>query len=465
MRAWIVVWCCLLGLARADVVHLTTGRSISGEVIKEDDQSVVVKTPDGKLTLPRRIVARIERQSRGETLIELARDHDRAGATDKARALYERAAESDDPEVAERARAELARLERRRERAKTFRDAPRTPLALPPGIEGLEPLEGKTLQEQLDRGRKALEDGIPRRALRLLEPLQAAAPDDPNLAYLRGRALELQDDAEGAGPHYRQAAGRLFRRDAREPAWLGELARRALSGEDLQRDSPAVERDWQRDADKHVAVFHRLADPPSWLVSDAEAILLRGLQRLEIQYRELQLAGRIQVFVVPQADYRFAARFAQHGDYPVAPDGHVVKVYATAERSTYQRALEHEMGHLAAFEVAPELPRWCAEAAAIHAEGPEVERAWRGRAAQRADAWPELEAFLAGDVDRAADPRLFDAYACLLFESLCVLKETPRKVFKLALLVAEDGPRETLRRFKLDRDQVTATMRRLAGLE
>lgn len=53
----------LAGVVRADVVHLTTGREIEGEVISEEGADpVVVKTPSGKVTLPRRIVERVERE-------------------------------------------------------------------------------------------------------------------------------------------------------------------------------------------------------------------------------------------------------------------------------------------------------------------------------------------------------------------------------------------------------------------
>jgi hypothetical protein len=156
--------------ARADVVLLTTGRSISGTVVSETKDQVVVKTPDGRVTLPRTLVASITRQGRGETLLAEARERAAAGAFDDAERLFEKATEDPDEAVARRARDELAAFRARREQAKAFTPAPSTPLPLPAGTEGA-PLEGETLQDDLDRARRALETGEAARARRLLEHL------------------------------------------------------------------------------------------------------------------------------------------------------------------------------------------------------------------------------------------------------------------------------------------------------
>ena len=106
MRWW------LLGLlVWADVVHLTTGRSISGTVESESPQEVVVRTGSGRVTLPRRLVARIEREDAGRTALHEAEQRALAGDREGAAALYRRLAEGDDAEVARAARSAVARWE------------------------------------------------------------------------------------------------------------------------------------------------------------------------------------------------------------------------------------------------------------------------------------------------------------------------------------------------------------------
>ena len=48
--------------ASADVVELTNGNEVKGEVIDEAADPVIVKTPDGKLSFPKRMVKKITRE-------------------------------------------------------------------------------------------------------------------------------------------------------------------------------------------------------------------------------------------------------------------------------------------------------------------------------------------------------------------------------------------------------------------
>jgi len=117
-----------VAVARADVVHLANGRSLRGEVVEETPGRVVVKTLDGRLTFPSEQVVRIERESRAETLLALARRAARDGDPAKAEATYARAIEeaerAGEPAVAERARAELAALPEERPEAEPGDRAP-----------------------------------------------------------------------------------------------------------------------------------------------------------------------------------------------------------------------------------------------------------------------------------------------------------------------------------------------------
>lgn len=49
--------------AQADVVELTNGNEVKGEVVDEAADPVIVKTPDGKLSFPRRMVKKITREA------------------------------------------------------------------------------------------------------------------------------------------------------------------------------------------------------------------------------------------------------------------------------------------------------------------------------------------------------------------------------------------------------------------
>jgi tetratricopeptide (TPR) repeat protein len=111
-RVWTltVLLCLLAGAARADVVHLHNGSSIRGEVVSEDEWQVVLRTPDGRLVVPRDLVDRIERESTARRLLEEARTA-AANRDSQAEQLYERclaeAQQAGETQVAQEASAEL----------------------------------------------------------------------------------------------------------------------------------------------------------------------------------------------------------------------------------------------------------------------------------------------------------------------------------------------------------------------
>ena len=68
---WLRVLIVLLLLvpgARADVVHLTNGSTLRGEVVSENAESVVLRTPRSLLTIPAADVAGIERETEADGL-------------------------------------------------------------------------------------------------------------------------------------------------------------------------------------------------------------------------------------------------------------------------------------------------------------------------------------------------------------------------------------------------------------
>ncbi len=70
----LVVLLLLVPGARADVVHLTNGSTLRGEVVSEDAESVVLRTPRSLLTIPAADVAGIERETEADGLRGLAED-------------------------------------------------------------------------------------------------------------------------------------------------------------------------------------------------------------------------------------------------------------------------------------------------------------------------------------------------------------------------------------------------------
>ncbi len=372
--ALLVAWLLLLApLARADVVHLTTGGKVSGTVVRDDDRGVVIKTPDGTVTFPRRMVARVERQSRGETLLALARERFKAGAYAEAERLYREAAEDPDADLAAKARRELKSMLAAREKAKGMRRPPRTPLPLPGGVTGTA-IEGESLQEQLDRARSAIDAGDGLHSSRLLEPLATGNPEQRVLRYLYGRALELAGRDDEAQREFLAALGREGA-DGRPVGWLSDLARRRQAGLELRSRTPGVGgRGWRRlEPSPTFAVYAPAARTDPWLASEPELALAAVLEELSIPRRDLFLAGRVQVLVYADAAALAADRGGERPGLPPgagheaalpAPDGALWLLVATAEQEAYGAALRHQLAHLALREGIAEAPPWLREGAA-----------------------------------------------------------------------------------------------------
>ncbi|MCO5165180.1 MAG: hypothetical protein M9894_02275 [Planctomycetes bacterium] len=477
MRARTLLLATLLALlqgagARADVVTLTNGRTVSGTIVSEDEQQVVVKTPDGRVTLPRRLIESIARQGKGETLLAMARERANAGAHEDAERLYEQAAADPDPAVARRAREELAAVRARREQARAHTPAPSTPMPLPPEAQG-EPLEGQTLQDDLDRARHALEKGDAARARRLLENLVAASPEDAALRYLLGRACELARADGPAREAYQAALGPAFRRDGRPTAWLGELARRSVAGDALTPDSPGVGPAWRRAESPRFAIYHPFDRVEPWFTEEPEAALRDVLERLKVQERELKLSGRIQVVIYGTADdYQRAEHMTLAGGHAQelrAPDGRLKMIRTYPERTLYRRTYRHEVAHVVLADIAPGLPGWANEGAATFTE-PLRSRAVLRQAVvgrQRAGQLPELLAFMRGEVPRGAtleDVRAYYGQAAVLFEALVQLcDDSPRKALNACRRIGREGPERGLPSAGLSRTELQQAFDRIAA--
>ncbi|MGE0713680.1 MAG: hypothetical protein AB7N76_21695 [Planctomycetota bacterium] len=98
--------------ALADVVKLRNGAEIRGEVLRDDAEGVVVRTSGGKVSLPRKEVASVERESPGATLVVRARQALTQGRVTRAKVLLERAKGEKDAGAAREAGRLLEELER-----------------------------------------------------------------------------------------------------------------------------------------------------------------------------------------------------------------------------------------------------------------------------------------------------------------------------------------------------------------
>lgn len=452
---------CLLALAlslgaavgRADVIELTTGRSVTGTIVEETADKVVVRTPDGRLTLPRTLVKSITRQSKGETALSMARAAAAAGSHEDAERLYAQAAADPDPAVARRAQEELQAYRDRRESAKKHVPAPSTPMPLPEGTTGV-PKEGQTLQDDLDRARRALETGEAARARRLLEPLVQRNPTDRALQYLLGRACELDRADDPAREAYHAVLGPTWRRDTRPIAWLGELARRAVAGEQLGPTSVGVGPGWSRVETERFAIYHRFERVEPWFAEEPEAALRDVCERLNVQPRDLRQQGRVQVVIyATKADYEASEGMTLaggHADRTLAPDGWLKTIRAYPDRTFYRRTYRHEVAHLVVNDLHADLPAWAHEGVATYTE-PLRHRAFLrqhvvGRKA--AGTLPELKAFMRGEVSRGEtveDVRAFYGQASVLFETLVVLSgDNPKKALAVCKRIRREGPERAL---------------------
>ncbi len=92
-RFWIVgaVVACLTFSVAADVVHLRNGKTLRGEVIKEDEEFVVVRVPYGEVKLRASDVESIDRQSAVEYHMDLGRQMLQEKQFDRAIRVFEEA--------------------------------------------------------------------------------------------------------------------------------------------------------------------------------------------------------------------------------------------------------------------------------------------------------------------------------------------------------------------------------------
>ncbi|MCY3024245.1 MAG: hypothetical protein NTW87_35155 [Planctomycetota bacterium] len=81
--------------ARADTVYLKNGKTLEGEVVKDDGEVVVVRVTDGEVTLRAAEVEAIEKQSPLETRLALASRQLQLGNLERAVTLFEEAWRAD----------------------------------------------------------------------------------------------------------------------------------------------------------------------------------------------------------------------------------------------------------------------------------------------------------------------------------------------------------------------------------
>jgi tetratricopeptide (TPR) repeat protein len=454
----------LLGAARADVVVLKSGGTISGTVVKDTPTEVVVKTPSGKVVLPRRLVKKVVKQSGGQTLLALANERYKAGALDEARKLYQRAAKDSDPQVAARARAGLAKLGRRDAKVSRYRKAPRWPLLLPKGVTG-KALEGGSLQVQFDRARRAIEDGRGQRAVALLAPMVEGHPQQGVLRYLHGRALELAGKLEPAREALGVAAGRS---DKRPLAWLRELARRRTSGEVLKGSTPGRSQStWKRRQTARFA-FYALHEMDDSLVGSGESLFQEVLSALDVRVREVPLPGRIQVFVFADGPSLGEARRAGLPEgRRMAPDGPLWMVAATAAR--LRSALRDAIGQAAAETVFPGLPTWARVGTAelLAPAGERREHLTQARARRkRLVTFDDLISGKGSEGETATARRSFRAQAGIVLELLKEERKTLRKALKLCQKIdVLGGPVKAFARFRVSLDRVKGAYDVRLGVE
>lgn len=451
--------------AWADVVVLKSGGRISGKVVKDTAQEVVVKTPSGRVVLPRRLVKEVQRESAGETLISLAQERFKAGAIEEARRLYERATEDPDARVRARAKAGLAQLDRRGAKIRRYRKAPRWPFELPAGVRG-EPLEGGSLQEQLDRGRRAIDDRDGARALKLLGPLALANPEVPALRYLAGRAHALLGQAAQARGAFE--GGVLLREFAAERPldWVLELARRSLAGEELGPKSPGWGRSWRRRASERFSFYaqHPMSDA---LAAQGEELFREVLAALGLRLREATLAGRLQVFVFAE-DHELgqARRAGLREGRALAPDGPLWAVAAVA--GELRAPLRAAVAHALAEAACPGLPEW-AGLGVSDLVSPNAERRGRRELARlRGERRASFDSILSGEAG-AETPQARAALAAqagLIIELLVAERGSVRKALYLCgKIQALGGPARTFKRFQVDLDELRAAYEKRLGRE
>lgn len=441
--------------AWADLVHLKNGSTISGEVVRANSQEVVIKTPSGRMTIPRRMVKSIEKQSRGRTYLSLARERFKAGAIKEAERLYKKAAKDPDKKIAQAAQRELRSLRARKARLHRLRRNPRTDFRLPRGLEG-KPIEGETLQEQFDRARAAIDAGDGLRAIRLIRPLVLVNPKVKVLRYLLGRGLELSGKPKQARPEYVKVVGLRSVNRGRPAAWLGELARRKLTGEKLRSKSPGYGEDWKRVEVGPFALYHTEQKLAPRLRKLPEATLQTVVDGLGLKRRDMYFSGKVQVFLFEDAIELAAARWTW-GDHAVlasAPDGPLQMIRTHPDEDHLKTTFRHEIAHAALFAAFPKMPLWAHEGAATSVEPPHVREGLMKivRHQRKKGRLPELLAVLQGKAKpgkTGTEQQAFFGQATLIFEALVVLRGSIPKALKVCRIIGDKGLEKTLKAFKI----------------
>jgi len=444
----------------ADVVHLTNGSRISGDVVSESDKEVVVKTPQGKVTLPRRLVDRIERLSGDATLLELAKERLRGGSREAGIKLLERAAKSKDPKIARRAKAQLASLEAKARQPKR-KSEPRNAFPIPAGLSGT-PSEGATLQVQFDRLRLAIDRRDGHRALSLLKSLRRDNPEHALLRYLEGRAQELARESDAARASLLASLGSDARRvERRELGWIKDLARRAAAGEDLDRKkSPGAGSSWYRVAGTHVALYS-LHELDIRLAARLDDLAEEARRVFDLRVRDSDLDGRIQIGVC--VDRRELRRLAKVPLRTVAPDGVLWRQNCLA------RDLKQIGPGLVARAIldraAPGTPAWAALGASQRLQSSQARAADRARAVEvYGPNPPTLRAVLDGAPDPAQDPSAWRGLLGIVVDLLQAERRTLRRALTFTTKIERlGGAEKALIRFRIDVETIEAEFRSALG--
>jgi hypothetical protein len=480
-----VCFLALIALAHGDVVHLTTGRAIKGTVISETDEHVVVKTPQGKLTLPRHLVERIERQTKGETQLALARERATQGAFDVAIKLYEQAARDSDPKIARTARRELAALRANRRAEPDVVPAPRAkpkPKPKPGGGPAnaddsqLPPLSGgefarTALARQVVLALRA-EDG--KQASRLLDLGQPHFAEDRSYLYLRARADEFgRRESVPVRGYLALIKGKTTATRSTPLGRLRELARRSLAGEPLSPESPgASARGWKRIETRHFALYHAFERVEPWFAQVPEGALDYVLKILQIKSSEVVFSGRIQVFMfVKKGDYEKSSGTklaGGHAQIRYAPDGYLKTITLYGGRGQALTTYRHEIAHTVLLELYQRMPMWAHEGAAVYTEALFVRGRYRLSflGCKKEGTLTDLASFLQGGRPRGKDRAEVHAYytqASVTFEALCAFLDSPRKTLDLCLRIRAVGAEKALAAVGLTLEELDAACLKMAN--
>lgn len=397
------------GLARADVVHLSNGRTIEGRVVEEDTSRVVVKTPAGRVTIPRRDVACVEREAEARTLLREARLARAAGDRAAAERLYDAAAAAGDPEVAAIVARERDELSADEPGGVDEHDAGSPAADRPPGGDPFVEVEREALIRELEAATDVRPDLKARLAYELFQRAErrhaagdcrlaasdyaraarwvdeaeqaaalrdrearcrlqvahealrrrdaalaraAAAPvvDHPQhgarAAYLLGRAEERLRRPRDARAAFRRALGGVSVPPDHDLPTLRELARLAATGVPVDASTPGLGAGWRCTQTRSFSVLHDQPLLPTF-PGDVEAVRAEVLARLALRVDD---EARIALFV-----------FADEAAYQRAPGarawsaGHAARLQAGGEvvptiylhtQGDATARLQHELAHI-----------------------------------------------------------------------------------------------------------------------